>query len=331
MAKCDMHVHSSFSKERMIEFGNKKHYEWYEKIIMLTHSVLTFGKRKKHWALYFKSGYTPKKLYDLAISRGMDFFCLTDHDTIDGWKSFIKEYPELTSKLITGVEVTTRIPGKDFDIHVNIYGLGEKEFNEIEKLKSDVKNVVEYCRRKDIICSINHIVNSPFHKIATALRNDECNDSDCLLKMFDYAEARNRHDSRKTNKIAENLVKRNRKIMLAGTDSHVGDIGKTWTEVKNAKTAREFLEGIKKGKAKIGGEFGNSKVLEHEVIEQSRSYDALYYTDDMKNFDKKLKKEEYWKRNFVYGITFSIVEKLFKVFIKLAARRGVKWLEKKGV
>ena len=112
-----MHLHSCFSKEYFVSpdsWGKKDLL--HERVVKWMQAIAT-RKSKYHalkWVLYYKSGFAPKEVYDRVIKNGMDFFCLTDHDTIEGWQQLIKEYPKTWSKVITGVELTTRIPRRNF-------------------------------------------------------------------------------------------------------------------------------------------------------------------------------------------------------------------------
>ena len=65
--------------------------------------------------------YTPKQLVDEMQKKSIDYFSITDHDTIDGVKT-VKHIPQ-GAKFITGVEISAEFPktlhilGYGFDLH----------------------------------------------------------------------------------------------------------------------------------------------------------------------------------------------------------------------
>jgi predicted metal-dependent phosphoesterase TrpH len=330
MAKCDMHLHSCFSKELLFEENQDAATQWYEHLIRKTRAVATGlkkGKSKK-WSVHFTSSFEPKQLYDTAMKNGMDFFCLTDHNTINGWKELLKKYPKLKAKIIPGMELTSKIPGKKFEIHVNIYGLNEKQSIELKKISGNVADVAKYCKKEKLICSVNHLGNSFLQRKIIHQKGDMKKEISYLLKIFKILESRNGHAGKKTNEMVEKIAADNKKIMIAGTDSHIGDAGLTWTEVPGAKTKEEFLNGIRYGKAVIGGEHGSFEKIKKEILVQITTNSGIYYTDGVRNFDKKL---DVWSEGFVKGIFFFSIEKTSKLFIRLFAGKIAKWVEKKGL
>ena len=74
---------------------------------------------------------TPKEVIDEAYKNGVSVIAITDHDTIDAYNEEIFKYAEDKNiKLISGVEISTKI--KKCGIHVLGYNfdLGNKEFQE---------------------------------------------------------------------------------------------------------------------------------------------------------------------------------------------------------
>ena len=96
-SRCDMHLHSIGSKEYLV---NKDNFN--SKTVNAVKWLVKFidkmgGKNKERgpWELYHRPQQEPKDLFDRAMSNGMDFFCLTDHDSIEGWVKLLNEHPEL--------------------------------------------------------------------------------------------------------------------------------------------------------------------------------------------------------------------------------------------
>lgn len=322
-----MHLHSHFSKEYLIEIdGSKGKTLWYEKIIQKLQRIFTSHKKyqAEAWSIYFRSGFYPDMLYTKAMQKGMDFFCLTDHDTIDGWKELLKEHPELKPRVIPGVELTCYIPGNKTKIHVNIFNLNEKNFLELKKISGDIKKVTEYCKKNKIICSLNHWNNSSLQNFAINKENHSISKSESkyLWNMFRVVEARNGLDREENNKYTQINAMKSGKSMLAGSDSHVGKVGMTWTEVPGARTKNEFLKGIIAGNTKLGGRHGTSSVLKDEARIQARTYSGLYYTDYKDNMEYKL---DLWYRGFLRGLIYSSIEKTIKAMIIIFSRLAVSY------
>lgn len=60
---------------------------------------------------------TPEEIIKEAEKKGIQYFALSDHDTIDGVKS-LKEIPQSTN-FITGVEISAEYPST---LHILGYG-----------------------------------------------------------------------------------------------------------------------------------------------------------------------------------------------------------------
>jgi len=70
--------------------------------------------------------YTPKQLVNEIKKKKIEYFSITDHDTIDGVKA-LREFPE-GAKFITGVEISAEFPKT---LHILGYGfdLEDKQLN----------------------------------------------------------------------------------------------------------------------------------------------------------------------------------------------------------
>jgi PHP-associated len=65
---------------------------------------------------------------------------------------------------------------------------------------------------------------------------------------------------------AERLAKRLGKVGIAGSDSHtIAGVGRTYTEVAGARTAEEFLAGLRAGRGVICGAHGSYAKLTADV------------------------------------------------------------------
>jgi hypothetical protein len=71
-------------------------------------------------------------------------------------------------------------------------------------------------------------------------------------------EAANRH--------AANFAERHGRIAMGGSDAHtLASLGLTYTEVPGARTALEFLEGLKEGRSSVAGASGDVLKLTQAV------------------------------------------------------------------
>src|SRR5258705_5779399 len=74
------------------------------------------------------------------------------------------------------------------------------------------------------------------------------------------------------NASAARLAARLGKIAIAGSDSHtIAGLGQTYTEVPGARTAEEFLAGLRAGRGRIQGEHGGCRNLTLDVFDIVKS------------------------------------------------------------
>ena len=238
MAKADLHCHSVYSEHPS---------EW-------------FLQR-----LGAKESYTdPISIYKKATAAGMDFVTITDHNKIDGVMLLREKYP---LKVITGVETTTYFPEDGCKIHVLIYGLDSKQYDEINLIRKDIYHLRDYLKQEKLTHSVAHASYDVNGKLTMAHLEK-------LILLFDYFEAvnggRNRHNnlhwqqicSQLTPDMIDDIFNHHRidpfssepwiKGFTGGSDDH-GDlfIGSTYTSTQ-ADTALDFLQQInlKKSAAK---------------------------------------------------------------------------------
>jgi len=65
---------------------------------------------------YSDGTLTPRQLVDLAISKGLTAFALTDHDTVDGLNEILEYSKDKGIEVIPGIEFSTEYEGKDIHI-----------------------------------------------------------------------------------------------------------------------------------------------------------------------------------------------------------------------
>ena len=104
----------------------------------------------------------PRALFEAALdhpdrSWRMDWFALTDHDTMDGWSALMRELPEADRALvIPGVEHTLRDPLIGFTLHVNIYGLDPDLYARLRRETDTLDDLLAFVREHGLRCQYNH-------------------------------------------------------------------------------------------------------------------------------------------------------------------------------
>ena len=281
MAKADLHIHSKYSDHPS---------EWF---------LQRLGARES---------YTdPEYIYKTMKEQGMDFITLTDHNEIEGSMILKAKYPD---KVFTGVESTVYFPEDDCKIHLLIYDITESEFKEIQILRTDIYQLRDFIKEKNLAHSVAH---------ATFAINNKLNIDhlEKLILLFDVFEtingARNVvsnitwHDSLSnlTPDHIDNLYKKYQilpfsdkpwiKGFTGGSDDHAALFqGQTYT-LANAITPKEFINQIKEKQTYPGGRHNNFQTLAFSI------YKVAY--DFSKNKNEKSSK------SFLSNLTQYIFEK----------------------
>lgn len=151
MVQCDCHVHSKYSSAPT---------NWLTK---------KFGCPE--------SFTEPKTIYKTAMDRGMTHVTITDHNTINGCKELVTLY----DNTFLSCEVTTRFPQDRCKVHVLVYNISERQYEEIMKLRSNIYKFVDYLDHENIWNAIAH----PMYSVNDMLTQ---NHLEQLLIMFDLIE-----------------------------------------------------------------------------------------------------------------------------------------------
>lgn len=189
---------------------------------------------------------TPEGVYRAARSRGMDLVVITDHDEVSGAFS-LGDRPDV----IVGSEVTGVFADDGVKVHLNVFDLDESQHREIQRLRHDIRQLMPYLRQQRLFTSLNHVasgINGPITAPHVA----------ALLPWVQALEVNNGSRLPVTNRTAECIAEAAGKMGLGGSDSHTHrGIGRTWTEVPDARTREEFMAGLWAGRARAGGEMGS--------------------------------------------------------------------------
>ena len=207
-------------------------------------------------SLIMRESYnTPERVYQLAKARGMDLVAITDHDTIAGALT-LADRPDV----IVGCEVSASFPGQDVDVHLGVLDITERQFREIDRLRHDVSELVQYLRDEAIFTTINHVASQVNGRLTpTHIAS--------LLPWVDAFEVINGSRLGRQNRTAAALAASARKWSVGGSDSHTGrGIGRTWTEVDGATTRAEFMAGLRSGRARAGGRQGSYFTMASDMM-----------------------------------------------------------------
>src|SRR5215470_15093313 len=202
----------------------------------------------------------PEEVYRIAKERGMDFVTLTDHDSIEGCLYLLNKHPDLPDFFISE-EVETWFPETRQRIHVNVFGIDERQHAEIQRRRSNIYDLDDYLRQERIIASANHMFqnyrmrNSPRHYVEE------------MLRMFDIFEVKNGAMASQHNRLVEDLMtvvreKRGSVSLVAGSDAHtLGPLALVYT-VAEAENVRQFLQKVRSGECLVWGtEMGFRELL----------------------------------------------------------------------
>lgn len=220
-------------------------------------------------SLVMRESYnTPEGVYRLAKARGMDLVTITDHDQVSGALS-ISHYPDV----IVGCEVTGEFPNGRVRVHLNVFGLSEQQHHEIQRLRSDVLELLPYLKSERLFTSLNHVasgVNGPITAPHVA----------ALLPWVDALETNNGSRLPVQNLTAQCLAEASGKPGIAGSDAHTArGIGRTWTQVPGARTREEFLAGMRAGRCQIGGRQGSYFTLAGDMLRFATGFYAERFGD----------------------------------------------------
>jgi len=196
----------------------------------------------------------PTAVYLRLKRAGMSIVTLTDHDSIEGAEA-LREYPDF----FLSEEVTVRMPSGT-EMHLGVYGIGERDHAEIQRRRNDFIALLMYLTERKLFFSVNHVFSG-----LTGRREHE--DFSWFASYVPAFETRNGQMWREANASAARLAARLGKVAVAGSDSHtLRGLGFTFTEVPGARTADEFLAGLRGGWGRVHGQHGSIARLTTDVL-----------------------------------------------------------------
>jgi predicted metal-dependent phosphoesterase TrpH len=198
---------------------------------------------------------TPQSVYATAKQRGMDLVTITDHDQVSGALALGDR-----DDVLVGCEVTAEFPDIDLCVHLNVLDITVAQHAEIQRLRTDVRELMPYLQRAGIYTSLNHVasgINGPLTAAHLA----------AVLPWVDGLEVINGTRMRSQNRTAQCVAAAAGKHTLGGGDSHTGrGIGLTWTEVPGARSREEFMNGLRAGRGIAGGAHGGPQTMMSDFL-----------------------------------------------------------------
>jgi predicted metal-dependent phosphoesterase TrpH len=195
----------------------------------------------------------PEQTYQRLKHRGMSIVTITDHDSIEA-AEVLRRHPDF----FVSEEVTVTMPS-GCEMHLGVYGITERDHVEVQRRRKDFIALLMYLTERKLFFSVNHLFSGL----------TGCRDKDDYSWFASYVpafETRNGQMWTRANASAEMLAKRLGKIGTAGSDAHTpAGVGLTYTEVSGARTAAEFLAGLRAGRGTIHGVHGSYAKLTADV------------------------------------------------------------------
>jgi predicted metal-dependent phosphoesterase TrpH len=191
----------------------------------------------------------PLAVYQSLKRRGMDLVTVTDHDSIDAAES-LRRFPDF----FLSEEVSCVTPAGG-GLHVGVYDITERDHIEMQQRRTDLESMAAYLTERNILFAVNHVFSG-----LTGARYEA--DFDLFRDLFPAMETLNGHMMPLCNRSARKLAGLWGKISLAGSDAHtMASLGLTYTEVPEARSVAEFLEGLKQRRTRTRGQSGTYRQL----------------------------------------------------------------------
>jgi predicted metal-dependent phosphoesterase TrpH len=195
----------------------------------------------------------PEETYQRLKHRDMSIVTITDHDSIEA-AEVLRRHPDF----FVSEEVTVTMPS-GCEMHLGVYGITERDHLEVQRRRKDFIALLMYLTERKLFFSVNHLFSG-----LTGCRDED--DYSWFASYVPAFETRNGQMWTRANAGAEMLAKRLGKIGTAGSDAHTpAGVGLTYTEVSGARTAAEFLAGLRAGRGTIHGVHGSYAKITADV------------------------------------------------------------------
>ncbi|MDP7035958.1 MAG: PHP-associated domain-containing protein [Planctomycetota bacterium] len=187
--------------------------------------------------------------YHATRVRGLDGLAITNHDSIDDAMAMQDRHPE---SVIAGCEYTVNA-GEGYQIHVVVLDINRTIHRELDRARHlGLEQFVPIVREAGHPYFLAHVAWSFFSEKPLTPETVER-----WILQFDCLETRN-STRMLENVFATRLARYYGKYEVGGSDGHeLTSIGRAWTESPTANSKEEFLEDLKAGRVRPGGEHGS--------------------------------------------------------------------------
>lgn len=251
------------------------------------HVHSSHSNKPTYWALRKfncpESYSSPRFIYHAARTQGMDCVTITDHNTING----ALEIAHLPGAFIS-MEATAYFPEDGCKVHVVVLDITEDKFREINALRKNIYELVDYLYRH----GIPHFIAHPLYAQNDRLSADHL---EKMLLIFKTFEVKNGARAERYGSFLGNMLDGltpQRIALLAekhgiepigdspwikgrvgGSDDHSGlFIAGAHTAVPGAGTLNDFLTGIIECRSLPSGEDGDPLTLAHSIYSITHSF-----------------------------------------------------------
>src|ERR1700687_3553423 len=197
----------------------------------------------------------PETVYETLKRRGMDLVTVTDHDSVDAAEALRGRPGFFLSE-----EITCTTPS-GLEIHVGAFGIDDRDHIELQRRRKDLPALAAYLCEQNKFFTVNHVFSS-----LTGRRSEL--DFELFADLFPGIETLNGQIPASNNAAASRLAREWRKSEIARSDRHtLTTLGLTYAEVPGANDAQAFLEGVRRGQARIQGASGGYWRLTRAILE----------------------------------------------------------------
>lgn len=173
----------------------------------------------------------------------LNYFCITDHGSLEGYKYLKINFPEIKDKLFPGIEITTPSHGDFLIYSTDVYFL-----NHLERVYN-LEDLIKKTKTNQPLAMIwAHPSRNPFYGTENSLEAVKI-----IAEHIDGIELYNGHMKQMVDKhknFADEIEKiKGQKIaLIGGSDTHSrGGIKRAYTEFPSLEFPEEMIEFLKKG------------------------------------------------------------------------------------
>jgi glycosyltransferase involved in cell wall biosynthesis len=220
----------------------------------------------------------PGDIYNQAISRGMNFVTISDHDSIAGVNTILDR-----PSVLTGEEVTCYFPEDRCKIHVLVWGITAGDHAAMQAVAHDIYRVANYIFENRIAHAVAHplyVQNGlldrwHIERLVLMFNGFECLNGAhserhraAFEPMLDALDATEIARIEREHSMRSPWPRPWEKVRTAGSDDHgLFNVGRTWTEIpEHVNTVEEVLDCLRAGRCRPGGEAGSSVKLAHNFF-----------------------------------------------------------------